>query len=44
VAYKVAMTAAGLTLAMLGSLAVYAFWGFRMRRESRISTALAPER
>jgi len=31
--YKVVMTAAGLTLVMLGSLAVYAFWGFRMRRE-----------
>ena len=31
--YKVMMTAAGLTLVMLGSLAVYAFWGFRMRRE-----------
>lgn len=30
--YKLVMTAAGLTLAMLGSLAVYAFWGFRMRR------------
>lgn len=45
VIYKVVMTAAGLTLVMLGSLAVYAFWGFRMRRrESRVSTALAPER
>jgi len=31
--YKLVMTAAGLTLAMLGSFAVYAFWGFRMRRE-----------
>jgi uncharacterized iron-regulated membrane protein len=31
--YKVMMTTAGLTLVILGSLAVYAFWGFRMRRE-----------
>jgi uncharacterized iron-regulated membrane protein len=31
--YKLVMTAVGLTLVMLGSLSVYAFWGFRMRRE-----------
>lgn len=40
--YKLVMTAAGLTLAMLGSLAVYAFWGFRMRRAQ--PAAAAPER
>jgi uncharacterized iron-regulated membrane protein len=44
VIYKLVMTAAGLTLVMLGSLAVYAFWGFRMRRESRVTAALASER
>jgi uncharacterized iron-regulated membrane protein len=32
--YKLVMTAAGLTLTMLGSFAVYAFWGFRLRREN----------
>ncbi len=37
--YKVVMTAAGLTLTMLGSLAVYAFWGFRMRRERAAATS-----
>jgi uncharacterized iron-regulated membrane protein len=30
--YKAVMTATGLTLTLLGSLAVYAFWGFRARR------------
>jgi uncharacterized iron-regulated membrane protein len=42
--YKLVMSAAGLTLTMLGSFAVYAFWGFRVRRESRLPAALAPER
>jgi uncharacterized iron-regulated membrane protein len=35
--YKLVMTAAGLTLVMLGSLAVYAFWGFRARRERAVA-------
>jgi uncharacterized iron-regulated membrane protein len=30
--YKVLMTAAGLALTLLGTLAVYAFWGFQARR------------
>jgi len=32
VVYKIAMTAAGLSLTLLGSLAVYGFWGYRARR------------
>jgi len=35
VIYKIIMTATGLTLTMLGSLAVYAFWGYRARRSPR---------
>lgn len=32
--YKTVMTATGLTLTLLGLLAVYAFWGFRARQKS----------
>jgi uncharacterized iron-regulated membrane protein len=39
--YKGVMTAVGLSLTLLGSLAVYAFWGFRMRRE-RAAAAVRP--
>jgi uncharacterized iron-regulated membrane protein len=31
VAYKIVMTASGLALTLLGSLAVYGFWSFRLR-------------
>ncbi|HTU61037.1 MAG TPA: PepSY-associated TM helix domain-containing protein, partial [Polyangiales bacterium] len=37
--YKVIMTFTGLTLTMLGSLAVYAFWSFKTRRERPAAAA-----
>jgi uncharacterized iron-regulated membrane protein len=38
-AYKAAMTAAGLSLIFLGTLAVYGFWGYRARRAVRPAPA-----
>lgn len=40
--YKAAMTAAGCALTLLGTLAVFGFWRYRVRRTVR-GTALAPE-
>ena len=35
--YKALMTAAGLALTLLGTLAVYSFWGFQTRRALQTS-------
>ena len=46
-AWKLAMTASGLALALLGSLAVYGFWrtrwNTRVARQKRLSRALQPQ-
>jgi uncharacterized iron-regulated membrane protein len=39
IVYKALMTAAGLALTLLGTLAVYAFWGFQSRRVRELAPA-----
>ena len=43
IVYMVAMTAAGLALTLLGTLAVFGFWSFQARRAAQVSR-VAPQR